>query len=153
MKQQQGFSLIEVLVTMIIISFGLLGIAGVIVNSLRNNQSSYARTQASVMANDIIDRMRANRITAEASPSPYAFDNLTATVAPTGAGVPLADLTEWSTSLARAMPSGAGSVAINAATKVVTVTVQWNDARASGSAVTSTTTGKAAQQVVVQTRL
>jgi type IV pilus assembly protein PilV len=154
MQQQKGFSLIEVLVTMVIISFGLLGIAGVIVNSMRNNQSSYARTQASVLANDIIDRMRANRTTAETAPFAY---NLALGAAPAGSGVVLNDLTQWRTSLAAAMPSGTGSVTMASAAQV-TVVVQWNDARASGDGTApgsgnGTTTGMTAQQVIVQTRL
>ncbi len=61
MQNQQGFSLIEVMVTMLIVSIGLLGIAGIIMTSLKNSQSSYGRSQATLLANDIIDRMRANR--------------------------------------------------------------------------------------------
>lgn len=154
MKHQKGFSLIEVLVTMVIISFGLLGIAGVIVNALKNNNSSYARTQASVLANDIIDRMRANRTTAETAP--YAY-NLALTADPAGSGVVLNDLTQWRAALAAAMPSGTGSVTMADATQV-TVVVQWNDARASGDGTAvgagdGATTGRTNQQVIVQTRL
>ena len=163
MQQQKGFSLIEVLVTMVIISFGLLGIAGVIVNSMKNNQSSYARTQASVLANDIIDRMRANRITAETAP--YAYNLALGAALPTaGNAVVLNDLTQWRTALAAAMPSGTGSVTMADATQV-TVVVQWNDARASTDArgtdaqiqaarsAATTTVGKVAQQITIQTRL
>jgi type IV pilus assembly protein PilV len=168
MQQQKGFSLIEVLVTMVVISFGMLGIAGVIVNSLKNNQSAYARSQASVLANDIIDRMRANRTTAEDASRPYNFNNLTTTETPSGSGVVLNDLTEWSTSLARSMPSGRGSIAIDATNKV-TVIVQWDDSRASTDARGTdaeiqaaradadpdapTKVGKVAQQITVETRL
>lgn len=147
MQKQTGFSLIEVLVTMVIISFGMLGIAGVIINGLKNNNSSYARTQASVLANDIIDRMRANKTTAELSTYPY---NLALTASPTGAGVPLNDLNEWRASLATAMPSGTGSVAMDAVTKKVTVVVQWDDSRATSD---SATTGLSNQQVTIETRL
>lgn len=155
MQKQQGFSLIEVLVTMIIISFGLLGIAGVIVNSMKNNQSSYARTQASVLANDIIDRMRANRTTAETAP--YAYNLALGVAVPAGNTVVLNDLSQWRAALAAAMPAGTGSITMADATQV-TVVVQWNDARASGdgTAVGSgngTTTGMTAQQIIVQTRL
>lgn len=142
MQKQTGFSLIEVLVTIVIISFGMLGIAGVIVNGLKNNNSSYARTQASVLANDIIDRMRANKTTAELATLPY---NLSLTGTPTGTGVVLNDLTEWRTSLSKTMPSGTGSVVIDATTKKVTIVVQWDDSRAAG--------GLSNQQVIVETRL
>ncbi len=148
MNKQQGFSLLEVLITMLIVSFGLLGIAGIIVTSLKNNQSSYARSQASLMVNDIIDRMRANRSGAEASPSPY---NLTLTAAPAGADIATDDLTQWRAALASNLPSGTGSVAVDDTTKKVTVTVQWDDSH--GTADTAHGVGTSAQQVVLEARL
>ncbi len=129
MRKQNGFTMLEVLITIVIISLGLLGIAGIIANSLKNNQSSHARSQASWLANDMIDRMRANRTSAETSPSPYIL-SLTAT--PTGTTIPLTDLVTWRNELANALPSGTGSVAVNATTRIVTITVQWDDSRASG---------------------
>lgn len=150
MKAQKGFSLIEVLVTIVIISFGMLGVAGVIVNSLKNNNSSYARTQASVLANDIIDRMRANRTTAELPARPYEFNNLANNVTPSGNAVVMSDLTEWRDALAASMPSGKGSVTMDAATKKVTVVVQWDDSRGSGDGAT---TGLSNQQITIETRL
>ena len=58
--KQQGFSLIEILIAIIVLSIGLLGLAGLQLSSLRNSNSAYARSQAVVLTNDIIDRMRAN---------------------------------------------------------------------------------------------
>ncbi len=146
--RQRGFSLIEVLVTMLIVSVGLLGIAGIIVTNMKNNQSSYARSQASILVNDIVDRMRANRGTAELSPSPY---ELALTGTPDVlAGVPGADLSEWRAAVAAAVPSGLGAVSFNAATRNVTVTVQWNDSRAQGD---GRTVGLSQQQFIVVTRL
>lgn len=148
MKRQQGFSLLEVLITMLIVSFGLLGIAGIIITSLKNNQSSYARSQASLMVNDIVDRMRANRSGAEASPSPY---NLALTAAPSGTDIAANDLTEWRAALATNLASGTGSVAVDDATKKVTVTVQWNDSHATADSAHGV--GVSTQQVALETRL
>lgn len=148
MNKQAGFSLLEVLITMLIVSFGLLGIAGLVITSLKNTQGSYARGQASLLANDIIDRMRANRGVAEASPSPY---NLALADDPGGSGVPLADLTQWRNALKSSVPSGTGAVSVNDTTKKVTITVQWNDSHA--AADTAHGVGAAAQQIVVETRL
>jgi type IV pilus assembly protein PilV len=148
MRRQQGFSLIEVMVTMLLLSIGMLGIAGIIVNNIKNNQSSYARSQASMLAADIVDRMRANRGAAELSPSPY---ELTLTAAPAaGGGVPGADLRQWRAAVAASVPSGLSAVAVDAATRNVTVTIQWDDSRARGN---GTTVGLAAQQLVVETHL
>ena len=56
-----GFTLLEVLVALVILSIGLLGLAGLQAASLRYNHSSYLRSQATLIAYDIVDRMRANR--------------------------------------------------------------------------------------------
>lgn len=55
-----GFSLIEVMVALLVLSIGLLGIAGLQVFSLKYNHQSYERTQAVTLIYDIADRMRAN---------------------------------------------------------------------------------------------
>jgi type IV pilus assembly protein PilV len=59
-KYVLGFTLIEVLVTIVVVSIGLLGLAGLQINGLRANVSSEARSKATLLANDIIERMRAN---------------------------------------------------------------------------------------------
>jgi len=59
-NKQSGFTLIEILVALIILSIGLLGMASLQINSLRSNQSAYLKSQASMLAYDIADRMRAN---------------------------------------------------------------------------------------------
>lgn len=147
-QKQRGFSLLEVLITMLIVSFGLLGIAGIIVISLKNNQGSYARGQATLMVNDMVDRMRANRGVAEAAPSPY---NLALTVTPAGTTVAATDLIQWRAALAASIPSGIGAVAINDTSKKVTITVQWDDSRGATDAANGV--GVATQQLVVETRL
>ena len=139
MRKQHGFSMLEALVTLLIVSLGLLGIAGIIANSLKVNQGAQIRSQASWLANDVIDRMRANRKTAEGGA--YALASCAA--APAGGTVAIDDLSQWCAAVAAALPTGTGSVAL--AANMVTVTVQWDDTRAVG--------GIAAQQFVVETRL
>jgi type IV pilus assembly protein PilV len=56
----KGFSLVEVLVALLVLSIGLLGLAALQTTSLQFNTGSYHRTQATFMAYDIIDRMRVN---------------------------------------------------------------------------------------------
>jgi type IV pilus assembly protein PilV len=55
-----GVSLVEVLVTLVLTSVGLLGVAALQVTSLKGNKEAYIRSQASVLAADILERMRAN---------------------------------------------------------------------------------------------
>ena len=140
-----GIMLIEVLITLVIVSFGLLGVAGVILNGLKVNESSYARAQAVWLANDIIDRMRANRGAAEGATLPYNFALGTTCLVTDPTPVPGQDVNQWLCTVANTLPSGQGSVSLASATKKLTVTVQWDDSRASG--------GSGAQQFVVETRL
>ncbi len=59
-KANAGFTLIEILVAVTIMSIGLLGLAGLQVTALKNSNSSHHRTIATMLANDIVDRARAN---------------------------------------------------------------------------------------------
>ncbi|MBF0264571.1 MAG: type IV pilus modification protein PilV [Gammaproteobacteria bacterium] len=59
-SKAKGFSLIEVLVTLIIMSFGLLGVATMQITNLKHNQSAYYRTQAINLAYQLSDQMRSN---------------------------------------------------------------------------------------------
>lgn len=59
-KCTSGFTLIEILVTMFLISGGLLGVAAMQISSLNSNQTAYIHTQASLLGYEIIDRMRSN---------------------------------------------------------------------------------------------
>jgi len=151
--KQSGFTLLEVLVAVLVLSIGLLGLAGLLASSIRNNQSAYQRTQATWLAYDIVDRMRVNRPAALASD----YDTTLGTPAncaanPTLSGSMAAqDLTGWKTLLACALPAGDGAVALNTANRQVTVTVQWNDSRGIGTGTGNT--GNTAQQFQIQTQL
>lgn len=142
--KQTGFTMLEVLVTMIIVGFGLLGVAGVIANGLKNNQGSYARSQASWLANDIVDRMRANRAVAEGSnPSPYNLAVSDSAV--TGTTVAAIDVSSWRSALAATLPSGTGGVSLDNTTKKVVVVVQWDESRIKN--------GSSTQQFTIETKL
>ena len=136
---ERGFTLLEVLVALVITSIGLLGLAGLMVNSLKNNQSAAMRSQAAWLAYDIIDRMRANRTLAlpASGASPYA---LAIDGSPTGAGTAADDLTTWRANLGAVMLSGTGGVVVDTSPDasgnpkgLVTVSVQWDDSRSGGS--------------------
>ena len=60
-RHAAGFSLLEVLVALFVLSIGLLGLAALQTTGIKFNQQSYQRTQATLQAYEIIDRMRANR--------------------------------------------------------------------------------------------
>jgi type IV pilus assembly protein PilV len=143
MENQKGTSLIEVLVTVVIVSFGLLGVAGVMSNALKANHGSYGRTQASILSADIVDRMRANRMQAQSSTLPYQLEM---SANPTTDGTfAKEDLIAWRNALAAALPAGTGSVNVDAATNKVRVVIRWDESRMLG--------GSAYQTFVVETRL
>lgn len=122
--QQRGVSLVEVLVASVVLSVGLLGLAGLQASGLRVGQSSIHRAQAAQLAYDVIERVRVNIANADAYS--LALDE------PPGEGTSVAarDLQDWRLRL-RSLPNGVGSIAINGAE--ITVVVQWDDTRGAGS--------------------
>src|SRR4029079_19395655 len=61
LSRQAGFNLLEVLVSLLIVTVGLLGLAGTQVVAQRAEQESYQRAQAMILMSDIVDRINANR--------------------------------------------------------------------------------------------
>ncbi len=59
-KQQKGFTLIEVLVSFVILTVGLLGVAGLQMTGMKSVQGSVYRFEATRLAEELTDRMRAN---------------------------------------------------------------------------------------------
>ena len=59
-NSQRGFSLVEVLITLVIMSIGMLGIAGLYVQSMQAGRTSTFRHHAVTLASDVADRIRAN---------------------------------------------------------------------------------------------
>jgi type IV pilus assembly protein PilV len=126
-RRQRGLSLLEVLVAIVILSLGLLGMAGLQAAGLRTSQGSFYRAQAAQYADDMAERMRANLGQAR------TYGLALADAAPTGTSVRDRDLADWLAKL-RSLPGGDGSVAIDLASNLVTITVQWDDTRAGGPA-------------------
>lgn len=126
--QQRGATLIEVLVAMVILAIGLLGLAGLQSVSVQSNQGAYYRSQATILANDMADRMRANRTAALAGsyalttfPAPSTSNAITGTPAQRDTG-------QWLNNLAATLPQGTGTIVTSG--KIVTLTICWNDSRA-----------------------
>ncbi|MDZ7925609.1 MAG: type IV pilus modification protein PilV [Marinagarivorans sp.] len=60
LKRQQGYSLIEVLVSVVVLAVGFLGMTGLQARSLQSSQNSVLRTQAAFLSYDILEKMRGN---------------------------------------------------------------------------------------------
>jgi len=117
-SRQTGMTLIEILVSLLILSIGLLGMAGLQTVSLRNTQSAYQRTQAAILSTDIVERVRANLQGVEAGSYDNAAGELTA-ACNSAAGCSAAqmaanDVAEWKQALAATLPEGEGTLCADA---------------------------------------
>lgn len=119
----RGFTLLEVLIAVLVLSIGLLGLAALQATGMKNNHSAYIQSQATVLAYDILDRMRANRDAAQNNNYDLAIN----ANAPTGSTIAETDLAQWRAQLAAYLPSGTGSVDVNG--DMATVIIQWDDTR------------------------
>lgn len=121
---QRGFSIVEVLVAAVILSIGMLGLAGLQMRTLRNNQSALQRGIAVVETHAIADALRGDRLNANsgmfnialgaADPAPGTFANTV--------------LFDWRQNLRTELGSAAtGAVSCNGFQ--CTITVRWDDSR------------------------
>lgn len=116
----RGYSLIEVIVTMAILSVGLLGLAGLQARAHTAEAESFSRAQALMLAADLADRMATNRVEARKGAA-SAYN--TATVQGTGnasvdcSGLPsttsdemaVKDLCEWDQALKGVIETSGGA--------------------------------------------
>ena len=128
-ERNGGFSLLEVLIALVVLSIGLLGVAALQAVGLRSSQGAYLTSQASLLAYDMADRIRAN-------PESLAiYNGFETDCAVAGAGLAGADLQEWSCAVETLLPDGTGSIAglevqnfgvIGTVTRY-TITMTWED--------------------------
>lgn len=123
-KHQGGVGLIEVLIALLVLSFGMLGMAGLQMWSLRYNQSALQRGMAVVETHTIADAMRADRAAALRGDFDIAAD----AQPPSGNTFVQRSLRAWRASLTGALGSGAtGEVDCN--DSLCTIRVRWDDSR------------------------
>lgn len=127
----QGFTLVEVLVAIVVLSLGLLGFAALQTAGLRSNHSAYLRSQATLLAYTIIDRMRTNQTAAKTGKYDIAIN-----VKPSSCTtVECDDLAEWKNNLSAILPAGDGRISrttpdAGVPGKIIfTVAVRWADSR------------------------
>jgi type IV pilus assembly protein PilV len=138
-RRQQGIGLIEVLIAVLVLSFGMLGMVGLQTWSLRNNQSALERGMATVQTHSIVDAMRADRVNAANGSYDIALDDDT----PDGNSYRDEAIRNWREDLVVALnPTATGSIDCDGA--FCTIVVQWNDERAGGEAT---------QQIVTEVQL
>lgn len=125
----RGATLVEVLVALLILSVGLLGVAALYVDNLRNGRTGVLRTQAAALAADMAERVRTNRsggasfarVTGQRCqelPSTASADDVAAN-----------EVACWQEEVAKSLPNGTGIVARDTTTlpATYTVTVSWSE--------------------------
>jgi len=144
-----GFTLVEVLVALVVLSIALLGLAALQLSSLQFNTNSLFRTQATVAAYDIIDRMRSNRTGFKANayqvPSSSDAANVLSTYGSCSGGscncqdastpctptnMAIYDLGNWYKQTDMLLPgssSNRATISRDATTNEVTITINWTE--------------------------
>ncbi|MDH1262345.1 MULTISPECIES: type IV pilus modification protein PilV [unclassified Pseudomonas] len=144
--RSKGFTLIEVMIALIILAIGLLGMATLMTQSLQSSESAYSRGQATLLAYDIIDRMRANKVLDTSKPfqnyrvshatlgnnytlaNPSSCPNTVCAADCEGAEKATSDLTQWCRALNSSLPNllPATSIVRNG-TNGYRVRVEWQE--------------------------
>jgi type IV pilus assembly protein PilV len=137
-RYAKGLTLLEVLIALLVLSIGLLGIAGLQLTGLRENQNAHFRTQAVYLANDMADRMRANPTGNYNNidnfvNNPYEGDKPACADTCTAAEIVQRDAWDWlspksPTSITSLLPIGKGQITDNG-DGTFSISVLWDDDR------------------------
>ncbi len=127
-SRQLGVGLVEVLIAVLVLCFGMLGLVALQLTTLRQNQSALERGLAVVQTHSIVDAMRADRNSAESGAFNIALD----ADPPAGGTFANTAVAAWRANLRQVFGDDAtGSIACDGPR--CTIVVQWNDSRAGGS--------------------
>ena len=144
---QRGSSLIEVLVSMLVLAVGILGISAMQTATLKSNQNSYMRTQAVFHSLDIVERMLSNQAAVEAGdyndPAPVVTPSCLTGTGCTASQMAANDVAEWETGVTENLPSGSATVCLDSTSddgtaaapacdnlgSVYSVKIWWDDDR------------------------
>lgn len=136
--KSRGVGLIELLVTLLLLSISLLTLATLQSRSLQYNQGAYFRSQANIYAGDILDRMRSNSgfLTAyNVTAAPYDL-----AAAPASGNLTVVDVDQWRRALAVNLPNGQGAISCAAVTNICLITISWDELNSTGKASEDKTT-------------
>lgn len=163
MKKQQGFSMLEVLISMVIIMFGLLGIAGTQMLAINNTENARYQGVATTLASSLSAMMRANfaywGTPRTITITGVAGGTASQTVLSSGFGtiptyvncasgvcsnrqMAYYDLTNWGGAVATSLPSGTTAIVCGSDIPTTcTVTLSWSENNVAVSNDTGTKTG------------
>lgn len=130
-RRQRGFSLVEVLIALVIMSVGMLGIAGLYVQSMQAGRTSLFRHQAVTLAGDVADRIRANPLAGGAYTGGGADGGCVAMgVNCSGPVMAAHDIFLWTQQAAASLPAGQIVITFDGsvAPPMYTIDVRWVEA-------------------------
>ena len=132
-RKYRGDTMIEVLVTVLILAVGVLGVAAMQVTTLKNLNSSYSTGVAALVTDDFVERMRANDSVATAgtyihSTAPTGSTDCVANVC-TATQLADYDMATWWALMSTTLPLASGQVTRVGGTNTFVVTVRWDDNR------------------------
>lgn len=164
-RRDRGFTLLEVLVALLIVSIGLLGLAGLQVASINNTNTSRVRGLAAIQAGSLAAAMHANPAYWQNISVSTSLSNIPSTPASgcsssscTASQIAGYDVATWTSDLASlAMPSASGAfqcTPANASGPVsCTITISWSEKTVNVNSLSSTASSAistASYQMVVQ---
>lgn len=134
-RKQQGSSLVEVVVALFVLAIGMLGVMSMQVKSMQFSQSAYYYSQATYLANEILESMRSNRAAADTYLIELDESTPVASVNCSEAGKVCTpqqlrdyNLSEWRKNVEQTLVSGKASVQRSG--DYYAITVQFDDSRA-----------------------
>lgn len=137
LRRQAGISLIELMLAMLVLSIGLLGVAGLQSTTIRNSYSSQQRSVAITLATSMGERILASA----SSVGNGAFVLSKSCAVPAlGGGIVSAEVHAWLTEIKSSLghvadSSTCGQITYDAPSRSYTISVFWDDSRAVGGSV------------------
>ena len=128
-SNERGVGMLELLVAILILSFGILGIAALQARALSYSQLSTFRSQATALTDDVLDRMRADRVSARAGTWDTASNQPASRYGTTGTWADR-ELADWKHRVETLLPSGTASITAGTSSSAtspvrITVQIQW----------------------------
>lgn len=127
---QQGFSLVEVLIALIIMSVGMLGIAGLYVQSLQAGRTSLFRHHSVTLAGDVADRIRVNpRAGVDYTGNAVNNNCVAMGIDCTPTQMAANDILLWDQQALDSLPNGAVDIQFDGAVSppTYTITISWDE--------------------------
>ncbi len=133
-SKHRGFSLLEVLIAVVVLSIGLLGIAGLQLSALRFTHNAELIYQAALQANDMVERIRANSVGMQNGD----YNSISGTTSDPGcietncttSQMAQTDHYQWAKANEALLPEGVGTVVGNGTN--FTITVNWIELEMAG---------------------